>query len=41
MVDVNLVMSKESVQESKDTIEGEWYTELALKKLEHWNELWA
>jgi len=41
MMAVNVVMSKESIQENRDTVEGEWYTELALKKLEHWNEFWT
>jgi hypothetical protein len=38
MQNVDLALTRESVQESQDTVEGEWYTELGLKKLEHWTE---
>lgn len=37
MENVNLTITRESIKENLDTVEGEWYTEHGLKKLE-WTE---
>ena len=38
MQEVDVVLTRESIQENSDTVEGEWYTEQALKNLENWDE---